>query len=159
MRDRGTIVMISTSPDAAVVPPVSGRFGQNLRALRERAGLTQRALARRLGFTGPSTVSHWEGGGILPAPTTITTLATALRCSTTDLLSGVVTPYDALRGLQELPSQGLLLSDDETRIVLAWRALDPVFKTTLRDTVLPAFVEASAHKRRTRRTRRRHATH
>jgi len=41
---------------------VSARFGQNLRALRDRADLTQRGLAKRLGFKGPSTVSHWESG-------------------------------------------------------------------------------------------------
>jgi|SRR6187399_164775 len=137
-----------------VVQAVSARFGQNLRALRARAGLTQSGLARRLGLAGPSTVSHWESGTILPAPQTVTTLAAALRCSTADLLLGVVTPYDALRGLQELPGPEILLSAEEVAIITTYRLLSPHFKTLAR-TLLPVFAEATAREHHTRRRRRR----
>ena len=143
--------MISSRCDV-VLHAVSARFGQNLRALRDRAGLTQSGLAKRLGFTGSSTVSHWESGRMLPAPHTVTTLAAALRCSPADLLVGVVTPYDALRGLQELPGPEILLSEEEVAIVTTFRVLSPKFKGALR-TILPVFAEATEHERRPRRRR------
>jgi transcriptional regulator with XRE-family HTH domain len=140
---------------------VSARFAQNLRALRDRAGLEPRDLATRLGLKDSSTISHWESGRILPAPRTVTTLAAALRCSTADLLAGVVTPYDALRGRQELPGPALLLSDEETGLVTTWRTLDPVVKTALREALLPALAAVAPHTRRRRghgRRRRRAPT-
>lgn len=133
-------------PDVYVV---SKRFGQNLKALRLRAGLDHQVdLAKRLGFRDSSRISHWESGRTLPEAETVTTLATALRCSPADLLAGVVTPYDALRGQQELPGPSLLLSDEETGLVTTWRALDPAVKTTLRETLLPALAAATTRMRR-----------
>jgi len=133
---------------------VSARFAQNLRALRDRAGLEPRDLAKRLGLKDSSTISHWESGRILPAPRTVSTLAAALRCSTADLLVGVVTPYDALRGLRELPGPEILLSEEETAIITTYRVLSPDFKGLAR-TILPVFAEATERERRPRRRRRR----
>jgi transcriptional regulator with XRE-family HTH domain len=143
--------MIDPSLLGEVDTVVSVRFGQNLRALRERAGLTQRGLAKRLGFSGPSTVSHWEGGDALPSPHTMTKLAAALRCSTAELLAGVVSPYEALRGVQELPASDPLLSEDETRIIAMYRECSVDFKTAIRDTLLPVFVDVTKFQRRRRR--------
>ena len=71
---------------------VSKRFGENLRALRERAGLrTQRALAKRLGLRDASTISHWETGRYLPSPKRIRKLAATLRCGTERFMEGVLT--------------------------------------------------------------------
>lgn len=133
---------------------VSARFAQNLRGLRDRAGLEPRDLAKRLGLKDSSTISHWESGRILPAPRTVSTLAAALRCSTADLLVGVVTPYDALRGLKELPGPELLLSEEEVALVTTYRVLSPDFKSLARR-ILPVFAEATARERHTRKRRRR----
>ncbi len=42
-------------------------FGPRLRAARTRAGLTQAALAERIGYT-PNTVARWERGERVPHP-------------------------------------------------------------------------------------------
>lgn len=126
------------------------RFAQNLRALRERAGLTQKGLALRLSLDGPSTVSLWESGRILPAPSTIGKLATALRCSPAELLTGVVSPYEALRGVHELAGPELLLSTDEARLVRLWRTLAPEDRVYLQTVLLPALAAAHAAGRRRR---------
>ena len=68
-----------------------------------------------MAFDGPSTVSLWESGRVIPAPATIKKLATALNCPPADLVAGVVSPLDAMRGLQELPGPDILLSDAELR--------------------------------------------
>jgi transcriptional regulator with XRE-family HTH domain len=102
------------------------RFGQNLRALRERAKLTQDGLAARLGFKKPTPISLWETGTTVPQPRTIEKLAAALECKPADLLVGVVTPYDTLRGSTEVVGTGgdlLRLTDAEVELVRAWRRL------------------------------------
>ena len=132
---------------------MSARFGQNLRNLRERAGFeTQLALAKRLGFTNASTVSLWESGrSKLPAPKTIEKLAAALRCGAAALLLGVVSPYDALRGAQELPGPEILLTPDEVRLIRRWRALAPEIRTCLETVIVPALTPRTRAARGARR--------
>lgn len=105
------------------------RFGDNLRTLRERQGLTQEDLARRLGFARPTPISIWETGTQIPTPKTIVKLATGLVCTPSDLLLGVVTPYDALRGSIEptgpAAAGGIVLRDDEKRLLRTYRTLSP----------------------------------
>lgn len=58
-----------------------------IRALRERARLTQRELAERVGVTDKA-VSKWETGRGLPDVTLVTPLAAALGVSPAELLTG-----------------------------------------------------------------------
>jgi transcriptional regulator with XRE-family HTH domain len=102
------------------------RFGSNLRAIRERAGLTQEALASRLSFKQQAPISIWETSDQVPSPKTVIKLAAALGCTTAELLAGVVTPYDRLRGSVEVvsPTEGeLKLTDDEKRLVRLFRKI------------------------------------
>lgn len=61
--------------------------GASIRALRERAGMTQRRLADRLGITDKA-VSKWETDRGLPDITLVEPLACALGVSVAELLSG-----------------------------------------------------------------------
>lgn len=61
--------------------------GASIRALRERAGMTQRHLADRLGITDKA-VSKWETDRGLPDITLVEPLACALGVSVAELLSG-----------------------------------------------------------------------
>ncbi len=61
--------------------------GASIRALRERAGMTQRQLADRLGITDKA-VSKWETDRGLPDITLVEPLACALGVSVAELLSG-----------------------------------------------------------------------
>jgi len=103
------------------------RFGDNLRTIRQRQGLTQEDLARRLGYERPTPISIWEKGPEIPTPKTIVKLATGLVCSPAELLLGVVTPYDALRGSIEptgsAAAGGIVLRDDEKRLLRTYRML------------------------------------
>lgn len=70
-------------------------FGRQLRAWRERAGLSQERLGQRLGHAKPSTVQSWEKGRRTPRPVSVRAIATALaltpdeRRLALDLLMGV----------------------------------------------------------------------
>jgi transcriptional regulator with XRE-family HTH domain len=68
------------------------RFGDNVKALRERAGLTQADLADRLDVKQPA-VWKWEKESGLPSTPTLFRLANALGCSLEDLLQGVNEEY------------------------------------------------------------------
>ena len=68
------------------------RAGQILRDARECAGLTQRALAERLGCTQPA-VSQAEAGGASLSIATLQRFADALGC---DLQVSIVTRETAL---------------------------------------------------------------
>ncbi|WP_286142997.1 helix-turn-helix domain-containing protein [Adlercreutzia caecimuris] len=61
--------------------------GASIRALRERAGMTQRHLADQLGITDKA-VSKWETDRGLPDITLVEPLACALGVSVAELLSG-----------------------------------------------------------------------
>lgn len=62
---------------------------ETLRGLRTESGLTQAALAERIGVTDKA-VSKWETGRGLPDITLIDPLAAALGCSVAELLTGEV---------------------------------------------------------------------
>ena len=120
-------------------------FGANLREARTRAGLTQDALAKRLGFKRTTPISIWERSHDLPKPATITRLAAALHCSTAVLLRDVETPYDVLRGTTSPPvlthEQGVLTADDVRwlelgrALVQAGKALHRSFVTLIEETL------------------------
>jgi len=63
--------------------------GDTIRRLREVGGLTQRALAEKIGVTDKA-VSKWETGRGLPDATLLADLAMALHVSMSELLTGAV---------------------------------------------------------------------
>ncbi|MEX1142469.1 MAG: helix-turn-helix transcriptional regulator [Thermoleophilaceae bacterium] len=63
-------------------------FGENLRDARERAGVSQAALARAAQVS-PSEISRLEGGQREPLLTTIVLLARALEIEPIDLMRGI----------------------------------------------------------------------
>jgi transcriptional regulator with XRE-family HTH domain len=65
---------------------VTARFGWNLRIARQRAGLTQRQLAARLGMEFKCDISVWETGKQCARIDTIVRLAEALEIEPGELL-------------------------------------------------------------------------
>lgn len=61
-------------------------FGQRLRELRQKSGITQRDLAVASGLT-EAYISNMENGFAVPSLTTILRLAVALDCKVTALTS------------------------------------------------------------------------
>lgn len=100
-------------------------FGQNLRRLRERIGLTQLQLARAIGQKQQTQISKWERTDSIPTPKLIMRLAVALGCRPSDLLEGVVTAYDRLRGTINLKANGEVLTDDDRAWLALGRQLPP----------------------------------
>ena len=110
--------------------PISGgyssavaTFGDNLKRERERRRITQIQFAEMLGVK-QAQISSWEKGRRLPEPPSIQRIAAALSregspCSPADLLAGVVTEYDVLRGAvaptAERQATALMLSMIERR--------------------------------------------
>ena len=62
-------------------------FGETLKGLRQRAGLTQKQLAERMGITS-SVVSYYELSERNPSPETLIKLASIFQV-TTDFLLGI----------------------------------------------------------------------
>lgn len=60
-------------------------FGESLRELRQKRGLTQVQLAERCGFP-QARISELERGGRTPNLVTILRLAVALECKPTELV-------------------------------------------------------------------------
>lgn len=78
-------------------PVETSAFGQNIKRLREKAGLKGLELADRLGVK-PSVVSAWENDRRgLPETPTLFRLAKALNASIDELLRGVDAGYDLIR--------------------------------------------------------------
>lgn len=65
---------------------MSETFGNRLRALRKKSGLTQEQLAETVGVN-PITISWWENDKFLPKTQSIKALAKALGVSEADLLN------------------------------------------------------------------------
>jgi transcriptional regulator with XRE-family HTH domain len=87
--------------------PGVSNFAEVLRALRERAALSQRGVARRCGLT-PAYVSLLEGGRRMPERPTVERLADALDLTAADrarlmLAAGYAAPLEAIT-----PARGLL---------------------------------------------------
>jgi len=70
-----------------------------LREARERAGLTQHELARRVGVAGGERVSRWELGTAEPRPDTLLRIAGVLGMEPMDLLR-IESPTRDLRALR-----------------------------------------------------------
>jgi transcriptional regulator with XRE-family HTH domain len=72
-------------------------FGQRLRELRQKHGVTQHELAQTAGLTD-AYVSNMENGFAVPSLTTVLRLAVALGCKVTELVS----VFDKVRDLPSL---------------------------------------------------------
>jgi transcriptional regulator with XRE-family HTH domain len=78
------------------------RIGATIRALRERAKMTQTALGAAVDpHTGQNLVSRWESGKDLPSVDKITKLAVALHTTTDLLLFGEGEPTGGDEPLRE----------------------------------------------------------
>jgi transcriptional regulator with XRE-family HTH domain len=100
----------------------SATFGENLRAARMAANMTQDDLSTALGFQRNTTVSAWESRSTVPLPKTIREIATALGCAPAILLRGVTTPYDDLRGATRVESP---ITAAERTLLQLWRGFRP----------------------------------
>lgn len=56
----------------------------NLKALREKRGITQVELAKLVGVNQPA-IAHWEAGTTMPRAKTLRTLAQVLKCKIEEL--------------------------------------------------------------------------
>jgi transcriptional regulator with XRE-family HTH domain len=77
-------------------------FGVRLRALRERMGLSQAALAEKTGL-GQKTISTWEQGTREPVWSNVLALAEALGVSVLEFAEGKVA---AAKGKPGRPKKG-----------------------------------------------------
>lgn len=68
--------------------PVSSGLGSRIRVLRKRAGLSQAALAERVGV-GRRTIGRWERGVTSPGVSRAAVVARTLRVDLADLLNDV----------------------------------------------------------------------
>lgn len=64
--------------------PLTRQVGMNIRQARARIGLSQTALAERIGEDQPS-ISKWELGRAMPRPAALTALAGALGIEVAEL--------------------------------------------------------------------------
>jgi len=80
-----------------VVQPEGEIFGERLRELRQKAGMSQEAVAQASGLT-KAYISNMETGIKVPSLTTILRLAVSLGCRVTALTS-VFDKVDDLAGL------------------------------------------------------------
>ncbi len=91
-------------------------FGENVERLRKAAKLTQEGLADRMKLKKPTPISLMEGPrkAKVPRPATIRKLAAALGVRTADLMDGVITEYDRLRGDAPHKKKGEPLTSPDT---------------------------------------------
>jgi transcriptional regulator with XRE-family HTH domain len=92
-----TIILHSGAGHAhpALVPT----FGDRLKAVRERKGWSQEAVAAAYGAKGNARISEWEKRITAPRPKTIAKLARALETTVDDLTLDVPTDADLAREL------------------------------------------------------------
>ena len=116
--------------------------GKNLKALRQRAGLTQDALAERLHVTRQA-VSSWETGKTQPDIETLTALAEALDADVRELIYG---PEQAERPYTRFQRRYIICAAVCALVFLAWIVLEltlaPYLAELLRksDILWPSYV-------------------
>jgi len=96
--------------------------GGNMRREREARHLTLETVAKRLKLERAAPLSTFERSAHVPKADTIIKYALAIGCSAADLLAGVVTDYDELRGSTEptavtTSTDGLRLTQTQKRIL------------------------------------------
>lgn len=104
-------------------------FGQRLRELRQKKGLTQRELAKRLGIS-PSAVGMYEQGRREPENSLLSELCRILDTTTDYLIGFTKTPQDVGDVIEDftgmlMSQQGLMFNgqpitaEDREKIVIA----------------------------------------
>ena len=79
--------------DAWVVPVIDLRAtGQNIKRLRQSAGISVRNLQMVLGFTNPQAIYKWQNGDCMPSVDNLVILAAVLGVTVDEIL---VTTSDA----------------------------------------------------------------
>lgn len=76
--------------------------GEQIKAARKRAGLTQMELSARLGNTSNSTVAQWETGTRTPGMRSIAALAKALGCPASELVCDEENAPRAVEPMREI---------------------------------------------------------
>lgn len=81
-------------------------IGRRIKAARNRAGLTAKALAERTGRLKPTRISNWEHGARTPGPAEVKLLAEVLNVSAAYLMC--LSDHDELAGDTALPRTTLI---------------------------------------------------
>jgi transcriptional regulator with XRE-family HTH domain len=133
---------------------VNSFSGPRLRAAREHAGLTQVALAARLGGrTQKQTVWRWENGLRKPSPETLRDMAAVLGVHPIDLTDAGAAPTLAVlrqvAGLtQDQAGAGVGLSVDQWALLEHGRGqIEPFAEFASRMLGVPAAAVVDAHRR------------
>lgn len=88
----------------AKVPVIDTRAtGQNIKRLRQSAGVSVRELQTILGFTNPQAIYKWQNGDSLPTIDNLVILAAVLGVTIDEIIvveSG--TPCDAIMGFEHV---------------------------------------------------------
>ena len=66
---------------------MENRFGKNLKYLREKSGMEQIELAKRLGKKSSSSISEWEKGVYTPKSGVLSDIAKIFRVNLHDLMN------------------------------------------------------------------------
>lgn len=69
------------------------QLNELLRQKRNQSGLSQNALAKKLGFTSPQYVSNFERGLCLPPPSSFKALSKAIGIEVEALIEGATMNY------------------------------------------------------------------
>lgn len=116
-------------PDAIMRLEVKTMVGRNCKRLRQRAGLTQDALAERLHVTRQA-VSAWETGKNQPDVETLAALAEALGADVRELIYG---PGAVGEGYARFQRRYVVCTVLCATVVLAWLVLELTLKPYLRE--------------------------
>jgi transcriptional regulator with XRE-family HTH domain len=103
-------------------------FAENLRRLRDAAGLTQEALADRSGVARPTIANYERGASANVEMATLAALAGALGCQVADLVRELPSGYAVIADLLDSYLERWAKIDAPTDAELAWlRGLSPTF--------------------------------
>jgi transcriptional regulator with XRE-family HTH domain len=117
--------LLLAGPGGAQYSPGVRTFGANLKDERERLEISQETLAQRLGVR-QAQVSAWEKGRRRPNAASVLRIAEALGCAPAELLTGVVTDLDALRGVVSTAPRTRTprLTRDEKKLLREFRKMN-----------------------------------
>ncbi len=131
---------------ALTILPGVKTIGQNVIHLRERAGLSQAELARRMGVPASRVWDLESNRYMYPDVRTLIRAATAMGCSVEDLLEGVYPQYDPARKPESSnvePTDRSVVSYKKNDIPLVGEVeADPDGRLSWDETVDPAKAQA-----------------
>lgn len=136
--------MLLAGPTNGGYPSAVPSFAENMKREREARELSQERLAQLL-HVRQGQISSWEKARRQPNAESIKRIAEALGCDPKDLLAGVVTELDALRGGQApTPARRTIptLRRDEKMLLRVFRSMNDQGRALALDQVkrlAPAF--------------------